>query len=119
MKTIKQKCEKLRGGPCYMSPDEIRMKQSAMDLKAKLLSKDMGTGFSHYNFFMKSDEGTSTDFGVFPTESTLAQQSNTVEFDINFLVNIKKFNAWDFFVQEFAILPLTLISKYEHVIPAH
>ena len=58
-----------------MSPDEIRIEQSAIDLKAKLLSKDLGTGFSHYNFFMESDEGTSTDFGVFPTESTLAQQS--------------------------------------------
>ena len=106
-------------GPRYMSPDEIRIEQSAMDLKAKLLSKDLGTGFSRYNFFMEIGEGTSTDFGVFPTDSTLAQQSNPVEFNINFLVNIKKFNAWDFSVQEFAILPLTLISKYEHVIPAH
>ena len=68
---------------------------------------------------MEIGEGTSTDFGVFPTDSTLAQQSNPVEFNINFLVNIKKFNVWDFSVQEFAILPLTLISKYEHVIPAH
>ena len=61
-----------------------------MDLNAKLQSKDSRIGFSHCNFFMENDEGTSTDFGVFPTGSTIAQQLNPVEFDIKFLVNIEK-----------------------------
>ena len=39
---------------------------------------------------MENDEGTSTDFGVFPTGSTIAQQLNLVEFDIKFLANIEK-----------------------------
>ena len=73
----------------------------------------MRTGFSHYNFFMEIDEGRSTDFKVLPTESTIAQQLNPVEFNINFLVNIKKSNPWDFSVQKFTILPLKLISKFE------
>ena len=68
---------------------------------------------------MESDEETSNDFGVFLTGSTKAQQLNPVEFDIKFVVNIEESNAWDFSVQEFTILPLELISKYEHVIPAH
>ena len=65
-----------------------------MDLKAKL--QDSRIGFSHCNFFMENDEGTSTDFGVFPTGSTAAQQLNLVEFDINFFCNIKKSKTWDF-----------------------
>ena len=84
-----------------------------MDLKLKLRSKYLRTGFSHNNFFMEIDEGRSTDFKVLPTESTIAQQLNPVEFNINFLVNIKKSNPWDFSVQKFTILPLKLISKFE------
>ena len=53
---------------------------------------------------MKNDEGTTTDFGVFPTGSTVAQQLIPVEFDIEFLVNIEKSNTWDFSVQEFTNL---------------
>ena len=68
---------------------------------------------------MESDEATSTDLVVFPTESTIAQQLNPVEFGIKFLVNIEKSNAPDFSVQEFTIIPLKLISKYEGVVPAH
>ena len=45
---------------------------------------------------MENDEGTSTDIGVFPTGSTIAQQLNPVEFDIKFLVNIEKSNKWYF-----------------------
>ena len=68
---------------------------------------------------MENDEGTSTDFGVFPTGSTIAQQLNLVEFDIKFLANIEKSSTWDFSVQESTNLQLKLISKYEPVIPAH
>ena len=68
---------------------------------------------------MENDEGTSTDFRVLPTGSTIAQQLNHVEFDIKFLVNIEKSNTWDFSVQEFTNLPLKSISKYESVIPVH
>ena len=68
---------------------------------------------------MENDEGASTEFGVFPTGSTIAQQLNPVEFDIKFLVNIEKSNTWDFSAQEFTNLPLKSISKYEPVIPAH
>ena len=42
---------------------------------------------------MESDEGTSTDFGVFATGSTVAQQLNVVEFDIKFLANTEKSNT--------------------------
>ena len=68
---------------------------------------------------MENDEGASTDFGVFPTGSTKAQQLNPVEFDIKFLVNIEKSNTWDFSVEEFTNLLLKSSSKYELVIPAH
>ena len=68
---------------------------------------------------MENDEGASTDFGVFPTGSAIAQQLNPVKFDIEFLVNIEKSNTWDFSVQEFTNLLLKSISKYEPVIPAH
>ena len=39
---------------------------------------------------MENDEGTSTEFGVFPTGTTIAQQLNHTEFDIKLLVNIEK-----------------------------
>ena len=68
---------------------------------------------------MEYDEGISTDFGVSPTGSTIAQQLNLVEFDIKFLVHIEKSSTWNFSVQEFTNLPLKLISKYEPAIPAH
>lgn len=68
---------------------------------------------------MENDEGTSTDFGVFPTGSIIAQQLNPGEFNIKFLVNIEKSNMWDFSVQEFTNFPLKLINKYEPVIPGH
>ena len=83
-----------------------------MDLKAKMQSKDSRIGFSHCNFLMENDEGTSTDFGVF-------LELNPFEFDIKFLVNIGKSNTWDFSVQEFTNLPLKLISKCEPVISSH
>ena len=67
-----------------------------MDLEAKLQSKDLRIGFSQCTFFMENDEGTSNDFGVFPTGSTKAQQLNPVEFDIKLLVNTDESNAWDF-----------------------
>ena len=89
-----------------------------MDLKAKLQSKDSRIGFSHCNFFMENDEETNTDFGDFPTGSTITQKLNPVEFDIKFFVNIEKSNTWNFSVQEFTNLPLKSISKYEPVIPA-
>ena len=67
---------------------------------------------------MENDEGTSTDFGVFPTGSAITQQLNPVEFDIKFLVNIEKSNTWDFSVHKLINLSLKSISKYELVIPA-
>ena len=45
---------------------------------------------------MENDEGISTDFGVFATGSTVAQQLNLVEFNIKFLDNIENLNTWDF-----------------------
>ena len=95
------------------------LRKSAIDLKAKLQYKDSRIGFSNCNFFMDNNEGASTDFGVFPTGSIIAQQLNPVEFNIKFLVNIKKSNTWDFSVQELTNLLLKSISKYEPVIPAH
>ena len=68
-----------------------------MGLKAKLPSKDLRTDFAHYNLFIESDAGTSTNFGVFPIESTVAQQLNPVEFHIKFLVKMDKSNARDFY----------------------
>ena len=82
------------------------LRKSMMDVKVKLQSKDSRIGFCHCNFFMENYEGNSTDFGVFPTRSTKAQQLIFVEFDIKFLVNIKKPNTWDFSVQEFTNLAL-------------
>ena len=122
--TIIQKREKSRGITCTLydprrNKNTAVLRKSAMDLKAKLQSKDSRIGFSHCNFFMENDEGTSTDFGVFPTGSTIAQQLNPVEFDIKFLINIEKSSTWDFSVKEFTNLPSKLISKYEPIIPAH
>ena len=116
METIIQKREKSRGITCTLygprrNKNPTVLRKSAIDLKANLQSKDSRKGFSHCNFFMENDEGTSTDFGVFPTKSTIAQQLNPVEFDIKFLANNKKSNTWDFSFQEFTNLPLKLISN--------
>ena len=78
--------------------DPIVLRKSMTNLNAKHKSKDSRIGFSHCNFFMENDEGTSTDFGVFLTVSTVAQQLNPVEFDIKFLVNIEMSNTWYFSV---------------------
>ena len=124
METIIQKCERSRF-ITYTLYDPRRNKnpavliKSAMELTAKLQSKDSRICFYHCNFFMENDERTGTDFGVFPTGSAIAQQSNPVEFVIKFFVNIEKSNRWDFSVQEFTNLSQRLISKYEPVIPAH
>ena len=122
--TIIQKREKSRGITCTLydprrNKNPTVLRKSAMDLKAKLQSEDSRIDFSHCNFFMESNKGTSTDFGVFPTGPIIAQQLNPVEFDIKFLVNIEKSSTWDFSVQEFTNLPLKLIGKYEPVIPVH
>ena len=45
---------------------------------------------------MENDEGTNTDFGVFPTGSTISQQLNPVEFDTKFFDSMEKSNKWDF-----------------------
>ena len=83
METIVQKLENREELiACGRNKNPTVLKKSLMDLKAKLQSKDSRIGFSHCNFFMESDEGTSTDFGVLPTGSTIAQQFNPVEFDI-------------------------------------
>ena len=124
METIIQKRKKSRGITCTLydlrrNKDLTVLRKSAMDLKAKLQSKDSRIGFSHCNFFTENDEVTSTDFGVFPTGSTVAQQLNPVEFDIKFLVNIEKSNTLDFSVQEFTNLPVKIIHKYVPVIPVH
>ena len=65
-----------------------------MDLEAKLQSKDLRIGFSQCTFFMENDEGTSNDFGVFPTGSTKAQLK--LKGQLKLLVNIDESNAWDF-----------------------
>ena len=124
IETIIQKRGKSRRITCTLydprrNKNPTVLRKSAIDLKAKLQSKDSRIGFSHCNFFMENNEGASTDFGVFPTGSTIAQQLNPVEFDIKFLVNIKKSNTWDFSVQELTNVPLKSISKNEPVIPAH
>ena len=124
METVIQKREKSRGITCTLydprrNKNPTVLRNSAMALKTKLQSKDSRIGFSHCNFFMENDEGTSTGFGLFPTGSTIAQQLNSVEFDIKLLVNIEKPKTWDLSVQEFTNLPLKSISKYEPVIPAH
>ena len=83
METIVQKLENREELiACGRNKNPTVLRKSLMDLKAKLQSKDSRIGFSHCNFFMESDEGTSTDFGVLPTGSTIAQQFNPVEFDI-------------------------------------
>ena len=98
METIIQEGEKSRGITCTLygprrNKNPAVLRKFAMDLKAKLQSKDSRIGFSHCNFFMENDKGTSTDFGVFPSGSTIAQQSNPVEFDVKFLINIEKSNT--------------------------
>ena len=108
METIIQKRGKSRGITCPLydfrrNNNPTVLRKSVMDLKAKLQSKDSRIGFSHCNAFMENDWGTSTDFGVFPAGSNIAQQLNSVDFDIKFLVNIKTSNTWDFSVQEFKL----------------
>ena len=115
--TVIQRHKKSRGTACTLSDPRRNknprvLRKPAMDLKAKLQSKDSRIGFSHCNFFMENDEVTRTDFGVFPTGSTITQELNPVEFDIKFLVNIEKSNTWDFSVQEFTNLLYLPISVY-------
>lgn len=66
--------------------------------------------FVHCNLFIKNDEETSSESEVYPTESTVAQQSNLVESNIKSLVNIEKHKPWDFSVQEFTNLSIKVIE---------
>ena len=98
METIIQKRKKSRGITCTLydlrrNKDLTVLRQSSCN-GPKLQSNDSRIGFSHCNFFMENDEVASTDFGVFPTGSTVVQQLNPVEFDIKFLVNIEKSNTF-------------------------
>ena len=75
-----------------MIPEEIRIQQSSENTH---WTEEQNyhlhiQGFSQYNLFMENGQGTSNNFGVFPTGSTVAQQLNPIEFEIKFFLNIEK-----------------------------
>ena len=64
-----------------MTPEEIKIQQSSKICYR--IKKDLKTAFSHCKLFIKTDEGTSTESGVFPTESIVAQQFNLGQSNIS------------------------------------
>ena len=92
---------------------------AAENMRSKLCSKDLRIGFAHCMNFMENDEKVSTEFGDFPTGSTLANQLSPVEFDVKLEFNIEKCNIIKFSVQEFVNLPINFTDKHSPVVPGH